>query len=103
LVSGSFGSGFVSPDVFPGVLCVDVSPALRILNKVLEKDPVDKALFQSWREELEGKQQQFPMRYPDRYDVIAPQHAIEVLHQETNGEAIITTGVGQHQMFAAQW
>jgi hypothetical protein len=28
---------------------------------------------------------------------------LQVLHQETKGEAIITTGVGQHQMFAAQW
>jgi hypothetical protein len=26
-----------------------------------------------------------------------------VLHEETNGEALITTGVGQHQMWAAQW
>lgn len=32
-----------------------------------------------------------------------PQHAIEVLYEETNGEAIITTGVGQHQMWAAQF
>ena len=29
--------------------------------------------------------------------------ATQVLHEETNGEAIITTGVGQHQMWAAQW
>ena len=28
---------------------------------------------------------------------------MQVLHEETNGEAIITTGVGQHQMWAAQW
>jgi len=28
---------------------------------------------------------------------------VQVLHEETDGEAIITTGVGQHQMFAAQW
>ena len=28
---------------------------------------------------------------------------LQVLHEETNGEAIITTGVGQHQMWAAQW
>jgi len=27
----------------------------------------------------------------------------QVLHEETNGEALITTGVGQHQMWAAQW
>ncbi len=26
-----------------------------------------------------------------------------MLHEETNGEALITTGVGQHQMWAAQW
>ena len=28
---------------------------------------------------------------------------LQVLHEETNGEALITTGVGQHQMWAAQW
>jgi acetolactate synthase-1/2/3 large subunit len=43
------------------------------------------------------------MWYPKRDDVIIPQWAIEVLHEETNGEALITTGVGQHQMWAAQW
>eukprot|EP00889_Picochlorum_renovo_P004055 jgi/Picre1/31085/NNA_006440.t1 len=32
-----------------------------------------------------------------------PQQAIEVLYEETNGEAIISTGVGQHQMWAAQY
>lgn len=26
-----------------------------------------------------------------------------MLHEETNGEALVTTGVGQHQMWAAQW
>lgn len=30
-------------------------------------------------------------------------HAEQVLGEETKGEAIITTGVGQHQMWAAQW
>lgn len=43
------------------------------------------------------------MRYPQRDDVIIPQWAIETLCGETNGEAVITTGVGQHQMWAAQW
>lgn len=32
-----------------------------------------------------------------------PQQAVEMLYQETKGEALITTGVGQHQMWAAQF
>ena len=34
---------------------------------------------------------------------ITPQHAIEVLDELTNGDAIVSTGVGQHQMWAAQF
>ena len=36
-------------------------------------------------------------------EVILPQHAIEVLHELTKGDAIITTGVGQHQMWSGQY
>src|SRR5213079_2937142 len=36
-------------------------------------------------------------------DVIQPQYAIRLLYELTKGEAIITTGVGQHQMWAAQF
>jgi acetolactate synthase-1/2/3 large subunit len=36
-------------------------------------------------------------------EVILPQMAIETLYELTKGEAIITTGVGQHQMWACQW
>ncbi|KAI8475274.1 MAG: acetolactate synthase [Monoraphidium minutum] len=84
-------------------ICSDVKPALRILNRMLEADPIDKAQYAPWVEELNAQRKQFPMGYPDRDDVIAPQHAVQALYEETNGDAIITTGVGQHQMFAAQW
>ena len=36
-------------------------------------------------------------------DIIQPQAALEVLNELTRGEAIITSGVGQHQMFCAQY
>lgn len=36
-------------------------------------------------------------------EVLLPQQVIEMLYEESNGDAIITTGVGQHQMWAAQW
>jgi acetolactate synthase-1/2/3 large subunit len=84
-------------------ICADVRPALQLLNKMLEADPVDPKNYADWRKELDDVRSKFPMRYPDRDDVIAPQHAVEVLYEESKGEAIITTGVGQHQMFAAQW
>lgn len=84
-------------------ICSDVRPALQLLNKMLESDPVDPKLYADWRKELDDVRAKFPMQYPDRDDVIAPQHAVEVLYEESKGEAIITTGVGQHQMFAAQW
>jgi acetolactate synthase I/II/III large subunit len=39
----------------------------------------------------------------DASQVILPQMAIELLYELTHGDAIITTGVGQHQMWAGQW
>jgi len=84
-------------------LCSDVKPALRILNRLLAAEPLDPAAYAPWRAELAAKKAEFPMAYPQRDDCIVPQHAIQVLHEETKGEAIIATGVGQHQMWAAQW
>jgi hypothetical protein len=55
-----------------------VKPALQLLNKMLEADPMPQTAYQSWRDELEAQRTKFPMQYPDRSDVIAPQHAVEV-------------------------
>lgn len=49
-----------------------------MLNKMLAKDPIDGQHYAPWREELEGQRKKFPMSYPDRDDVIAPQHAVQV-------------------------
>ena len=43
---------------------------------------------------------EYPFAYKDTEDAIQPQYAIELLCKMTKGEAIITTGVGQHQMWA---
>jgi hypothetical protein len=55
-----------------------VKPALQLLNKMLQADPLPEATYQAWREELDAQRTKFPMQYPDREDVIAPQHAVEV-------------------------
>jgi len=44
-----------------------------------------------------------PVHLHDTDDVIQPQYAIRLLYELTKGDAIITTGVGQHQMWAAQF
>jgi len=84
-------------------LCADAGQTLKMLNSMLEADPIDPQKFEEWRVEVGVQRDRFPMSYPQRDDVIVPQWAIKVLHEETKGDAIITTGVGQHQMWAAQW
>ncbi|KFM28691.1 Acetolactate synthase 1, chloroplastic [Auxenochlorella protothecoides] len=85
-------------------VCADVKPALALLNRMLRAAPVDRTQFAPWVEALEAKRAEFPLRYPtDRDDLIMPQRAIEMLYEETAGDAIVTTGVGQHQMWAAQF
>jgi acetolactate synthase-1/2/3 large subunit len=59
-------------------LCADVKPALRLLNRLLEQEPIDTGLYEAWRQDLDTKKVEFPMRYPERDDVIIPQHAVEV-------------------------
>ncbi len=44
-----------------------------------------------------------PMTYDQRDDVILPQYVIDQFSKLTKGEFMMTTGVGQHQMWAAQW
>eukprot|EP01024_Parvocaulis_polyphysoides_P008018 TRINITY_DN12359_c0_g3_i1.p1 TRINITY_DN12359_c0_g3~~TRINITY_DN12359_c0_g3_i1.p1 ORF type:complete len:700 (+),score=117.34 TRINITY_DN12359_c0_g3_i1:135-2102(+) len=80
-----------------------IKPALRIINTLLEDDPVDKSQYADWVADINAKRTEFPMGYPDRDDVIIPQWAIHVLWEESNGDAVVSTGVGQHQMWAAQW
>jgi len=61
-----------------------------------------------WLRQIENWRETEPLRYDDRDDAILPQHAIHRLWQilkERNhlDDTIITTGVGQHQMWAAQY
>lgn len=57
----------------------------------------------AWFELLNGWKQQFPFKYFDDSKFAKPQYVIEEMHRQTKGQAIITTGVGQHQMWAAQF
>jgi len=57
----------------------------------------------AWWGQINAWKKRYPFKYLDDSKNTKPQYVIEELNRQTNGEAIITTGVGQHQMWAAQF
>ncbi len=62
--------------------------------------PADSA---AWLAQLDDWKRAYPLRYQMSGDRLKPQYVIELLDELTGGEAIITTDVGQHQMWVAQF
>lgn len=86
----------------------DLKYALTRANAILEKmgrKRVSKnfSRYPQWYRQIEEWKTNFPLSYKDTPDLIQPQHVIELLYEMTKGDAIITTGVGQHQMWAGQF
>lgn len=57
---------------------------------------------QPWRERVREWRRQLPKAY-DMTDIIKPQAVIQAISELTHGDATLVTGVGQHQMWAAQY
>jgi acetolactate synthase-1/2/3 large subunit len=85
----------------------DVKYALARVNDLLAnagyQPSSEQTRYLDWWKQVMAWKDQFPFKYTDTEDAIQPQHAIRLLYEMTNGEAIITTGVGQHQMWAGQF
>jgi acetolactate synthase I/II/III large subunit len=65
---------------------------------------VDKRAIKLWWSEIESWRKRDCLKYKNRTDVIMPQYAIQRLYELTkNRDTYITTEVGQHQMWAAQF
>lgn len=56
-----------------------------------------------WLQKLQSNKENYPLWYKDYDQEVCPQWLLEMLHEVTNGKAIVTTDVGQHQMWAAQY
>jgi len=83
----------------------DVSGVLQEMNHLLltgKKEPKKKALAEWWKT-INAWRATNCMNFDRNSDQIKPQHAIELLHELTGGDAYITSDVGQHQMWAAQY
>ena len=78
-----------------------VGDAKDILTKLLDRvEIIDRG---SWLGEVSAWQKQFPFEYDKNETELLPQYVIEKIYEVTNGDAIITTEVGQHQMWAAHF
>ena len=97
----------------------DIKDALTRLNKMLAKRPINKK-HTAWLEQIAEWKKKAPFMYGVTAEIansdhmkdhlkgneeqcIIQQMVIEALYDLTKGDAYITTGVGQHQMWAAQW
>jgi len=63
----------------------------------------DQAALKAWWAQIELWRSQDCLKYDRSAEVIKPQYVIEKLYEVTGGEAFITSDVGQHQMWAAQY
>ncbi len=77
----------------------DIKIALGQINKLLKK-----ADHSEWMKKIADWKAAYPLhQVSDNADDVLPQYVIETLNEITDGKAIITTEVGQHQMWAAEY
>ena len=77
----------------------DVKPVLTELNKVIQKPEIDE-----WRAHCSELKAKYPLQYDEKFDGILQQHAIKTLSDITaDMDTYVSVGVGQHQMWAAQF
>jgi acetolactate synthase I/II/III large subunit len=82
----------------------DAKHVLGKLAKEYRNLGADPARLDAWWSRIEGWRAKHPLRYDDSADAeIKPQYLIQALYQATAGEAIMTSDVGQHQMWTAQY
>ncbi|PFG09837.1 MULTISPECIES: acetolactate synthase 3 large subunit [unclassified Marinobacter] len=82
-----------------------VDAVLKEMQSLIKESKVrpDADALAAWWKQIDEWRAFHGMRYETSDDVIKPQEVVEMLYRLTNGDAYVTTDVGQHQMFAAQY
>jgi acetolactate synthase-1/2/3 large subunit len=79
----------------------NILPKLTREYRALE---TDSARLDGWWERVNGWSEKYPLGYEDSEgSEIKPQYMIEALYEATGGDAVVTSDVGQHQMWTAQY
>lgn len=82
----------------------DAKLVLRDLNQILRTSGNGNlGQHQPWMAQIEEWKKEHPLTYAQGDKIIKPQYVIDKIYEATRGNAIITTDVGQHQMWAAQF
>ncbi|MCX7738291.1 MAG: biosynthetic-type acetolactate synthase large subunit [Hydrogenothermaceae bacterium] len=82
----------------------DVKTVLRKLIKELENKPIEwLQARENWLRQIQEWREKHPLSYRKSDKIIKPQAVIEEIYNITSGDAIISAGVGQHQMWAAMF
>ena len=73
--------------------------------EVAARSEKQQQMLKEWWEQIEGwrKQNCLAVNRDESEDIIKPQEAVQAVYKATNGKAYVTSDVGQHQMFAAQY
>ena len=82
-----------------------VKPVLQEMLNLLDKQggALEPTAIASWWQQIRQWREVHGGRYDHRPDVLKPQAVIEAVWRHTHGDAYVTSDVGQHQMFAAQY
>ncbi|MBK6630188.1 MAG: acetolactate synthase 3 catalytic subunit [Betaproteobacteria bacterium] len=83
----------------------DLPEVLDDLSKLIaaSSDRPDEKAVKTWWKQIDEWRGKDCLKYDRKSKIIKPQHVIEKLYEVTKGEAFVTSDVGQHQMWAAQY
>ena len=104
-------SKIVNADIpIVGPVAQVLTEVARLVDAALDHDPscIDRAALDAWWQRIDGWRDKHGLDHDQRHragvnGAMLPQHVVQAIYRATGGDAFVTSDVGQHQMFAAQY